>query len=76
MLDDSEMTSRNPMKSRICTLAAVGSASHCSGGEPAAEMSAYEMPDSAMRGGRAVMSVRMQTRKRTRGEILTACNSL
>lgn len=34
-----------PMTQRICTLAAVGSASHWAAGPPAAEMSAYVMPD-------------------------------
>jgi hypothetical protein len=37
---DSLQISRMPMKQRICTFDAVGRASHWSGGEPAAEMSA------------------------------------
>ena len=52
MLVDSDIISRAPMTSRICTFDAVGSASHCSGGEPAAEMSPKVMPLSEMAHGK------------------------
>jgi len=40
------------MRAKICSLAAVGTASHWAGGPPAAAMSAYVMPTSVVAHGK------------------------